>query len=308
VRKVFALPAVLVAGIAAASCNGTTGDELITFPAYAAGAQGADQPFPVNGYTIRLTFAYMYIGAVYIDEAPLATGAESPICLNPGVYAAQVPGGVEIDLLSTSPQMFSRQGNGTADVGQSWEIWLTAGDVNNPDNTVPLTQVLADGGAVSNALPLPGGGEGSPNIVDLQGTATRESDGKVFTWAATVNINQSNRGVPVSDPSQPGLDPICKQRILEEGGIDQQLFASGQLLLTVDPRGWFNTAIDFSTLPSVTSSECAIDPNSNYGDAEYCIPDTSFGTGLGATQGAVLYNNIVTGGPAAYTLSFTKLP
>jgi hypothetical protein len=276
----------LFAGLAVASCNGTTGDELITFPAYAAGAQGASEPFSVNGYTIQLTFAQMYIGAVYIDEAPLATGAESPICTNPGVYAAQVPGGVELNLLSSSPQPFSVTGNGTADLGQAWELWLTDGDVNNPDNTTATT----------------------PNVVDLQGTATRESDGTVFTWAATVNINQSNRGIPTGDPSQPGLNPICKQRIVEAGGIHQQLFADGQLVVTVDPRGWFNTALDFSTLPSVASDACELDQNSIYGNATYCIPDTSFGSGLGATQGASLFTGILTGGSAAYALSFSKSP
>lgn len=275
------------AGLAVASCNGTTGDELITFPAYAAGAPGASQPFSVNGYTIRLTFAQMYVGAVYIDEAPLATGAESPICTNPGVYAAQVPAGVrggEVNLLSTAPQPFSVQGNGTADLGQSWELWLTDGDVNNPDNTNATT----------------------PNIVDLEGTATRESDGTVFTFAATVNIDQDNRGVPVSDPSQPGMNPICKQRILEEGGIDLQLFAGGALQVTVDPRGWFALPIDFSSLPIVTDDECETDQNSIYGNAKYCIPDTNFATGLGAIQGRNLYTGIRTAGPAAYALTFAK--
>ncbi len=275
-----------VTALTVASCTGSTGDELITFPAYAAGAEGASAPFSVNGYTLQLTMAQMYIGAVYIDEAPPSTASESPICINPGVYAAQVPGGVEVNLLSTSPQPFAVQGNGTADLGQSWELWLVDGDVNAPENTTST----------------------APNIVDLQGTATRESDGAVFTWAATVNINQSNRGIPVSDPSQPGANPICKQRILEEGGIHQQLFAGGQLLVTVDPRGWFNTAIDFSTLPNVATDECEIDNSSIFGNAEYCIPDTSFGTGLGANQGAALFNSIYTGGPAAYTLAFTKAP
>jgi hypothetical protein len=286
VRKLALAGLLGLATLASASCTGTTGDELITFPAYAAGARGAGQPFSVNGYTIQLTMAQMYIGAVYVDEAPLSTGAESPICTNPGVYAAQVPGGVEVNLLSTAPQPFSVQGNGTADVGQSWELWLVDGDVNAPSNTTST----------------------SPNIVDLQGTATRESDGTAFTWAATVNINQSNRGIPVSDPAQPGLNPICKQRVLEEGGIDQPLFEDGRLLVTIDPRGWFNTPIDFSTLPNVATDECEIDNASIYGNAEYCIPDTSFGTGLGATQGAALYDGIYTGGPAAYTLTFTKAP
>jgi hypothetical protein len=272
--------------LAAASCNGTTGDELITFPAYAAGARGAGEPFSVNGFTVQLTFAQMYIGAVYIDEAPLATGAESAICTNPGVYAAQVPGGVEVNLLSTTPQPFEVQGNGTADLGLSWELWLTDGDVNNPENS----------------------GATIPNSIDLQGTATRQSDGAAFTFAATVNINQSNRGVPESDPSQPGMNPICKQRIVEEGGIDLQLFAGGALAVTVDPRGWFALPIDFSSLPSVASDNCEIDYNSIVGNAEYCIPDTNFATGLGAEQGQNLYTGVLTAGQAAYQLGYSEAP
>ena len=54
--------------------------------------------------------------------------------------------------------------------------------------------------------------------------------------------------------------------------------------------------------------QCEIDNNSIYGNATYCIPDTSFGTGLGATQGSTLFNSIYTGGPSAYSLSFSKLP
>lgn len=288
--KKLLLPLLLAGAFAA--CNGTTGDEIISFPAYARGAAGAGNPFSVDGYTIQLTYAHLYIGAVYIDEAPLATGAESPICTNPGVYAAQVPNGLDVDLLSTTPQPFPNQyptvpaGNGTADVGQSWELWLTNGDVNNPDNTVA----------------------GAPNIVDLQGTATRQSDGAVFSFGATVNINQSNRGIPVSDPSQPGLNPICKQRIVEAGGIDLPLFAGGALTVTVDPRGWFNLPIDFSSLPSVANDICEIDQVSLYGNAQYCIPDTNNATGLGATQGRNLYTGIFTAGPAAYSLSFAKAP
>ncbi len=269
-------------GLAVAACSGTTGDEIITFPAYASGAAGASEPFTVNGWTIQLTLAQMYVGAVYVNEAPAGPGFDTPACINTGIYAAQVPGGLEVNLLSTTPQRFSVQGSGTADLGQSWEIWLTNGDVNNLENT----------------------GSNLPNIVDLQGTATRASDGAQFTWAATVNINQSNRGAPSTDPSQPGLNPICKQRIVELSGIHLQLTAGGSLQMTVDPRGWFNLPIDFSTLPSVASDDCELDQSSNYGTAQYCIPDTSFGTGLGAIQGQNLYTGIFTAGAAAYQLTY----
>ncbi len=274
----------LIAGLAVASCNGTTGDQIITFPAYAAGAKGAGDPFSANGYTIRLTFAQMYIGAVYVNEAPPGATFDTPVCTDPGIYAAQVPGGVQVDLLSTSPRAFAVQGSGTADLGQSWELYLTDGDVNNPDNS----------------------GFGVPNTVDLRGTATRESDGKVFSWAATVNINRANRGVPSTDPAQPGLNPICKQRIVELGGIALQLSPGGSLLVTVDPRGWFKTPIDFSSLPSVASDPCEIDGRSLYGDAQVCIPDSSNLSGgtPGAQQGVSLYSGIFTAGPAAYSLSY----
>jgi hypothetical protein len=230
----------------------------------------------------------MYVGAVYVNEAPPGATFDTPVCTDPGIYAAQVPGGVQVNLLSTARQPFSVQGNGTADLGLSWELYLTDGDVNNPDNS----------------------GFGIPNTVDLQGTATRESDGTVFQFAATVNINQSNRGVPVSDPSQPGLNPICKQRIVELGCISLQLFDGGTLQVTIDPRGWFNLPIDFSTLPSVASDACEIDQASVYGNASVCIPDANNlpGSTPGSQQGINLYTGIFTAGPAAFALTYSSSP
>lgn len=285
------LPVLALAGALTGACNGTTGDALYTFPAYAAGANGAGEPFSVNGYTIQITLAQMYVGAVYVNEAPAGSGGtfNTPVCIDPGVYCAQVPSGTEVNLLDSSPQAWQTpapQGNGSADLGLSWEVYLGCGDVNNPTNDCPN------------------------NTVDLQGTATRESDGKVFTFAATVNINQSNDGLPSQDPGQPGLNPICKRRILELGGISLTLFEGARMLLTVDPRAWFNVGqgIDFSTLPPVTSSQCQIDSTSNYGGADYCIPDSTnlSGSMLGAQQGENLYEGIFTGGSAAYTLAYTS--
>jgi hypothetical protein len=286
-RRVSTL-VVLLGGIVVGSCNGTTGDQLVTFSAYAAGAEGAGDPFTVNGYTIQLTYAHMYIGAIYVNEAPAGSGGtfDTPACISQGIYCGQVPAGLDVDLLSTERQPFPVQGTGSADLGLSWELYLTQGDVNAPNNS----------------------GFGVPDTADLIGTATRESDGKVFAWAATVTINESNRGEPAQDPGQPGLNPICKQRIIELGGIRLQLFQGGSLLLTIDPRGWFNLPIDFSTLPSVASSQCEIDPNTMVGDAEYCIPDSSNLSGgiLGAQQGITLFTGIFVGGSAAYTLAYAS--
>ncbi len=303
---------------ATASCNGTTGDAIVTFSAYASGAAAASQPFMIGGYRVQLTKAKMLLGAVYVDQAPLATGAEGPGCIDPGVYAAQVPGGVEADLLSNAPQEFSVFGSGTADVGLSWEIWLTDGDINGPNQA---------------------------QSVDLQGVATRLSDGAAFSFGAIVTINE-NRLVPASDPSQPGLNPICKQRIIQIGGIGLDFFQGGALEVTVDPRAWFDQEPDFSTLPPVCdptflpsacveSSNCQLggatgDADADYGNgqsclassdcasgfvcdtsegacvAQYCFPDSNFATGAGASQGQVLYSGIRGGGAAAYSIQYTK--
>jgi len=288
--------------IAVASCNGTTGDALYTFPAYAAGARGAGQPFSINGYTVQLTFAQIYIGAVYVNEAPAGSGGtfNTPVCIDPGVYCAQVPGGVEVNLLSTEPQPFSVEGSGSADLGLSWDIYLAYGDVDDP--------------AINSAY-------GVPNTADLAGTATRESDGATFPWAATVNINSGvsesvagARGAPVEQAGQPGQDPICLTRILHLGGISLALFQGASMVLTIDPRGWFQAIandLDFSTLPSVASAQCTLDSNNLYPDsAQYCIPDSSWvpGSELGSVQGKALYQGIFTGGNAAYTLAYTTSP
>jgi hypothetical protein len=289
-RAALSVLALIVVGLTVAACNGTTGDELVSFNAYAAGAKGAGEPFSIGGYTVQLTYAQMYVGAVYVNEAPPGSGGtfNSPVCIDPGIYCAQVPGGLEVNLLDPSPQPFPVQGNGSADLGLSWEVYLVDGDVNDPENT----------------------GFGIPDTADLLGTATRESDGTVYSWFATVTINQENRGLPTEDPGQPGLNPICKQRILELGDISLTLAQGVSMLLTIDPRGWFKTPIDFSSLPAVATDQCGLDTTSMVGTAQYCIPDSSNLSGgvLGAQQGAQLYTGLFTAGGASYTLSYVSSP
>jgi len=327
-RGAAALAAVLGA---LGACNGTTGDQLITFTAYASGVDGASQPFAVGGFTVQLTAARMRLGAVYFDESPPSTGFDSPVCIAPGIYAAQVPGPVEVDLLSSQPQEFSVFGNGSADSALSWQIWLTDGDINE-----------------SNFA----------HMVDLQGIATCDGTtcpaGTAFSFGAVVTIND-NRVPATSDPAQPGENPVCKERIVQIGGIDVTFFDGGTLLVTVDPRQWFNLDIDFSTLPRVTDAACltgdptvavnpgdfalapetpaggtcgasgqpccaapasnggcdsllactSSDPASGVCGPAYCIPDTSFGTGAGAQQGVELFEGILTGGGAAYSVTYS---
>jgi hypothetical protein len=276
---VLRLPMALFA-LALASCGGTTGGELVTFTAYARGAQGASQPFAVGDSTVVLTKATMHIGAVYVDSAP-PTGAETPVCINPGIYVAQVAGPVDVDLLSTAPQEFSVYGNGTADRGLTWEMWLTDGDVNGQVNPT--------------------------HVIELEGVATNPQ-GQEVSFGAVVSIND-NRLVPQVDPSQPGNNPICKQRILQIGGIDVRPVQGGVLTVTIDPRAWFALGIDFASLPLATSDEClGADPETAVSAADFgttCIPDTNFGTGAGAQAGQSLFTGIRAAGSAAYTIAFT---
>lgn len=301
-RLVFPLVA---AAIAVASCNGTTGDALYTFNAYAAGAKGAGDPFTLDGYKVQLTQAQMYIGAVYVNEAPGGSGGtfNTPECIDSGVYCAQVPGGVEVNLLSTTPQPFSVQGSGSADLGLSWDLYLAEGDVNSD---------------AINANP-------THNIADLAGTATPLSGGPPIYWAATVNINPGTtediagaRGAPVESAGQPGLNPICLARILHLGGISLTLSEGVSMLLTIDPRAFFQAAAssfeppnDFSKLPPIALPACQLDNTSQYPDsATVCIPDSSWipGSEEGSVQGAGLYKGIFTGGNAAFSLSYTNSP
>ncbi len=312
--------AALVLGLV--GCNGTTGDNLLAFSAYASGASGASEPFTAGGFTIQLTAAKMHIGALYFDEAPPGTGSEGPECIASGVYAAQVPGPVEVDLLSETPQEFSVYGTGTEDTAQSWQVWLTDGDINEVNTT---------------------------DIVQLEGTATG-SDGKAVSFGGVVTIN-SNRSHGSSDPAQPGDSPICKSRIVQIGGVNIAFQPGGTLYVTVDPRIWFTEQaepIDFTVgqLPVVTDPNCDPDTASitepqqyglppetpppasqtcggsgqpccaSSGEATgtclgaltctsglcgptYCIPNSSFLTGAdpGATAGVDLFSEIVSGAP-----------
>lgn len=275
--------------LSVASCNGTTGDELLQFSAYASGVAGAGKPFQAGNFTIQLTTARMHIGALYFDEAPPGTGFDGPVCIASGVYAAQVPGPVEVDLLSAAPQEFTVYGTGTADTALSWQVWLTDGDVNEV-NVTP--------------------------VVELQGTAT-DASGNTVSFGAIVTIND-NRSQGSVDPAQPGNNPICKSRIVQIGGLDLTFSPGGTLKMTVDPRIWFTQQvdpIDFSAgqLPPVTDPNClsadtavpvspqdyALAPETPPPSTQTCggsgQPCCSDDAGLGTCLGALTCNDSICG-------------
>jgi hypothetical protein len=313
----FALIALALMG---ASCNGTTGDQLISFSAFARGTDGAAKAFTTYdasgnpAYSVQLLRASMYVGALYFDESPPSTGFDTPECITPDIYAAQVPGGLEIDLLSTAPQAFSAPGNGSADVALSWDLWLTNGDINGPNLGV--------------------------HIIDLLGVATRLSDHAPFAFGAIVTINPVTGDVagarltPVTNDDLPGQYPICKDRILAIGlASPLAFFQGGTLNVTIDPRVWFNNPIDFANaLDTFDSNDCQLDANANatyengnacgaggkcddgfvcnsddnHCIAQFCIPDTNFGLGQGAAAGQDFFSSIQGGGTPAYGVSYSS--
>jgi hypothetical protein len=218
--------------LAATACVGTTGSDLVTFDAAAAGpadaTEGQSYAFTSGrGYQVTLTCARLHVGAVYLNRSLPTSGAQSTDCILPGFYVAQVTEGLDVDVLSPTPQPFPGKGEATGDPAKVGEVWLTYGDVNAPDE--------------------------QGIILDLAGTAER--DGVSYPFQGQLTIGQ-NRAVPVGDPSMPSANPICKQRIVspilddqpaESAGVDITPRDGGRLLLRVQPSNWFGN-VNFSQL------------------------------------------------------------
>ena len=104
------------------------------------------------------------------------------------------------------------------------EVWLTGGDVN--------------------------AAEDSTVILDVKGTA--EKSGTAYSFEGSLTIG-ANRLGPVSDRSQPGAHPICKERIVSPIPLSLDVRSGGSLLVRVDPRGLFKN-VEFSELDQAPDS------------------------------------------------------
>jgi hypothetical protein len=156
---------VLVVGVVACDAVETTGGDLITFDAYAAGpadinggqpclvgdagelvtgapvAQTASVYDPTTrqtyNYQVTLTSALFQIGAVYLIQGLYNNNSSNSMCIVPSdIYIGQVPGGIPmmsvygppgINLLCPNPTEFSIVGNGTSGTAGTAQIWLTGG-------------------------------------------------------------------------------------------------------------------------------------------------------------------------------------
>ncbi len=221
----------VVAALAAcvsASCIGTTGGELVSFHAAAAGPEDARAGQPLEFTTdlkwhVVLTQATLHVGAIYLDQSMPVSGSQGTNCILPGTYVAQVTSGLDVNLLSPELQPFPSAGEGTtvppALVGQ---VWLTGGDVNATSDVTP--------------------------ILVLAGTADR--NGKTIPFTGTIRIGSNRQS---SGTQAAGASPICKQRIVSPIPTSVVVGTTGGLLLRIDPRSLF-TNVDFSRLAKFSST------------------------------------------------------
>lgn len=221
-------PFAQIAGIALLAtaltgCIGTTGGDLFEFDAYAAGSPGSDGgPLSFStsrGYAVTLERARLHVGAVYLNRSVPVSVSSDTSCTLPGVYVAEVPAGVDVDLLSPDPVRFPVRGDGTEERSRTGEVWLTGGDIDAPDDPT--------------------------DILDVAGVAERRGEVILFEGVLTIGLN---RAVPPESPALPGANPICKQRIVSPIPADLSLRPGGELLVRADPRALFGN-VDFATLP-----------------------------------------------------------
>jgi hypothetical protein len=198
---------------------------------------------------VTLTRATLHIGAVYLNRSVPSSGAQETSCVLPGIYSGQVTSPIDVDVLSPVPQPFPADGEGTADEVLTGEVWLFGSDINATSDPTVLATV--EGTAVQGTTSLP------------------------FTGQFTIG---QNRAVPVADPSLPGANPLCKQRIVTPVAVDLTLASGGTLTVRSDPRVWLAN-VDFAQLSPDPSNPA----QRGFLDRSQGQPDVAFYSGLRAT-------------------------
>jgi hypothetical protein len=246
-----------VAAPVLSGCVGTTGGELVTFDAFAAGPEDAfaGEPYTFEnsrGYAVTLTRATVHVGALYLNQSRPASVSSDTRCFLSGVYGAEVTSGLDIDLLSGDLQPFPQPGSGTTTPVQTGEVWLFGGgDINEPTDPTAL--------------------------LDVAGTASKGGTDYPFEGRITIS---DNRVIAPSSPAQPGSHPICKQRIVTPIRADLALAPGDSLVLRVDPHGLFAN-VEFSALEQVEAEPPLYRFRDDAGDA----PSRNLYTGLRAASG-----------------------
>lgn len=250
-------------GLAALSgCVGSTGGELLTFDAFAAGPEDAiaGEPYTFEtsrGYSVTLSRARLHVGAVYLNQSRPASVASDTGCFLPGVYVAEVTTGLDVDLLSPELQPFPEQGSGITGPALAGEVWLFGGDdVNDPTDDT--------------------------EILDVEGVARKDGVDLPFEGEITIS---DNRVIPPASPAQPGANPICKQRIVTPIPVDLDLAVGDSLVLRADPRAMLDR-VQFAELPEGGGSP----PVRRFEDDDGTAPDRALYDGLRSASGTYRFS------------------
>jgi len=234
-------------------CGGTTGSALVTFSGEASGPSdvtGGPLSFTTGiGADVTLSKAELHLGAVYWNQSVPSSGAAAGPCVSQGTYVAELFGGLDVDLLSSSAVPFPNAGEGTETRARTAEVWLVGGGTNANGEVSQGDVNTSDDSTV---------------ILAVEGTAVQAGSTYPFTAAVTIGANRTPN---VTNPAMPGARPICHQRIVTPILVDLTPGNGGTLTLQIDPRPMFD-AVDFSKATPV-SSEPPL----------YQIPDTSDGPG-----------------------------
>lgn len=217
-RRVLPL-ALLLAG-----CQNTTGGARIQFRVAAAGPDLDPAVIPtflnLLDFDVTLSRAVLHIGAIYLNENPNISTADDQFgCYGGGRNVGQVLGGLDVNLLSPDPQLFPLIGEGTQSHARAASVWLSG------TQRVDVT-------------------EDPQVILSIAGVAQHADQRYPFEGALTIS---RNRLVPPQVPETPGVNPICKERIIAPIPVSLRLAGDGLLLVRIDPFDLF-AVTDFSQL------------------------------------------------------------
>ena len=236
-------PLALVAFAFLVAGCGSTGGQLFSFPAAAAGpadANGGALEFTSSlGYDVTLTAATLHIGSVYLNQTVFGSVPDTEQgCFSAGIYSAEERMPIDVDLLSPAPQPFSAPGDAISVEAKSAEVWLNGGAIDSIDDPTPI----------------------------LTAAGTASLAGVDYPFTASISIGR-NRDIPTTNPALPGLNPICKQRIVRPIVVDIVPTPGHTLLVRADPRAMF-APVDFSQLPASGSGYAFADDDSDLADQQ----------------------------------------
>ncbi len=254
------LASALLAGVLATACIGTTGSEVVSFEAYAAGpedARGAGYTFTTGtGYTVTLDRMRLRIGGIYLNRSQPISGGQERACYLSGVYVGQLASELVVDVLDGRLQKFPAAATGTRDLARVGEVWLTGARVDAEDD---------------------------PSVIlDVAGTARRGADEVPFDGRLTIG---KNRATKQTDPTRVGADPLCSKRIVSQIPVDLTPQDGGSLVVRVDPRGVFAN-VEFAELERVSTTP----PMYRFADADEGQPNVAIFSGMRSSTGVYTFH------------------